>query len=292
MPWPIEALSCWRSPFCESGIYPSLDGGWLGIVPTELKSEVIMLYATIRQIAVSALFAGLIAVAVPTAAFAQTMSTADKQAIESIVREYILKNPELVIEAIELFHEIQRVAEEKAKARALTVRSDQIYSDPATPTSGEANAGVTIVEFFDYQCGYCRSMSRILLDLVDAKEDIRIVWKEFPILGADSVFASRAALAAGMQGKYLDFHRTLMITRSRLSQDWVMTLAEGIGLDVETLKKDMGSTEVTQQIDANTDLARQLGIRGTPAFIIDGKLFPGALEPDRLKQLIEDARKS
>ena len=251
-----------------------------------------MLYAKIRQISVSILFAGLIAIVMPMAAFAQTASTPDKQAIEKIVREYILKNPELVIEAIELFQEKQQVAEEEAKANALSARTDQIYSDPATPTSGEANAGVTIVEFFDYQCPYCRSMSRTLLDIVDAKEDVRIVWKEFPILGEDSVFAARAALAAGMQGRYLDLHRTLMITRSRLSQDWVMTLAEGIGLDVEKLKQDMGSTEITQQIGANLDLARQLGIRGTPAFIIDGKVFPGALDPSRLKELVNDARKS
>jgi protein-disulfide isomerase len=134
-------------------------------------------------------------------------------------------------------------------------------------------------------------MSRTLLNIIDAKEDVRIIWKELPILGEDSVFAARAALAAGMQGKYLDFHRTLMITRSRLSEDWVMTLAEGIGLDIEKLKQDMNSTKVTQQIGANSDLARQLDIRGTPAFIIDGKIFAGALEPDKLKQIIKDARK-
>ncbi len=251
-----------------------------------------MLYATLRRSAILALFVGLMVGLNPGTSVGQTTSTPDTQAIEKIVREYILRNPELVIEAIELFQERQRIAEERAKTQALTVSTNQIYADPATPTSGDANAGVTIVEFFDYQCPYCRAMSQSLMELVDAKEDIRFVWKEFPILGADSVFASRAALAAGMQGRYLDFHRTLMITRSRLSQDWVMTLAEGIGLDMERLKKDMGSTEVTQQIGANLDLARQLGIRGTPAFIIDGKLFPGALEPARLKQLIKEARNS
>ena len=251
-----------------------------------------MLYATLRRMALPLLFAGVIVGLTPNASVGQTKSTSETQAIEKIIREYILKNPELVIEAIELFQENQRVAEEQSKARALKVRTDQIYADPASPTTGDAKASVTIVEFFDYQCPYCRSVSRSLMDLIDSKEDVRFVWKEFPILGEDSVFASRAALAAGLQGKYLDFHRALMISRSRLSQDWVMTLAEGIGLDVERLKKDMGSTEVTQQIGANLDLARQLGIRGTPAFIIDGELFPGALDLDRLKQLIEDARKS
>lgn len=260
-------------------------------MPLKLNNEVIMQYAKIFLISVSILFTGLISILMPVNVFAQTVPTSDKLAIENIVREYILKNPELVIEAIELFQEKQRVSKEEAKTRALNVRTDQIYSDPATPTSGEAHAGVTIVEFFDYRCTYCRSMSRTLLNIIDAKEDVRIIWKELPILGEDSVFAARAALAAGMQGKYLDFHRTLMITRSRLSEDWVMTLAEGIGLDIEKLKQDMNSTKVTQQIGANSDLARQLDIRGTPAFIIDGKIFAGALEPDKLKQIIKDARK-
>ena len=251
-----------------------------------------MLYATPRRSSIFALFVGFMVSLNPGTSVGQTTSTPDTQAIEKIVREYILRNPELVIEAIELFQEQQRVAEERAKTQALTVRTDQIYADPATPTTGDASAGVTIVEFFDYQCSYCRAMSRSLMDLVDANEDIHFVWKELPILGTDSIFASRAALAAGMQGKYLDFHRTLMITRSRLSQDWIMTLAEGIGLDMDRLKKDMDSTEVTEQIGANLDLARQLGIRGTPAFIIDGKVFPGVLEPAQLKQLIKDARKS
>ena len=251
-----------------------------------------MLYATLRRIVIPMLFAGLLVGLNPDTSVGQTMSTSETQAIEKTIREYILKNPELIIEAIELFQEKQRLAEEESKARALSVRTDQIYSDPATPTTGDATASVTIVEFFDYQCSFCRAVSRSLMDLIDGKEDVRFVWKEFPILGEDSVFASRAALAAHNQGKYLDFHRTLMITRSRLSQDWVMTLAEGIGLDIERLKKDMGSTEVTQQIGANLDLARQLGIRGTPAFIIDGKLYPGALELDRLRELIEEARSS
>ncbi len=251
-----------------------------------------MLYATLRRLAIPMLIVGLIVGLNPDASVGQTLSTSETQAIEKTIREYILKNPELIIEAIELFQEKQRVAEEESKARALSVGVDQIYSDPATPTTGDATASVTIVEFFDYQCPYCRSVSRSLMDLIDGKEDVRFVWKEFPILGEDSVFAARAALAAHNQGKYLDFHRTLMITRSRLSQDWVMTLAEGIGLDIERLKKDMGSTAVTQQIGANLDLARQLGIRSTPAFIIGGKLFPGALGPDRLKELIEEARSS
>lgn len=250
-----------------------------------------MLYRKLQMIFASAIAAFFI-VNSPITASCQTLSTSETKVIEGIVREYILNNPEVIVEAIELFQANQKTLSNQASLRALKHQHKQIYEDPETPTSGDPNASVTIVEFFDYRCPYCRSMSALLVDLIDAEEDVRIIWKELPILGEESVFISQAALAAGIQGKYFDFHRTIMITRSGLSQDWVMTLAEGIGLNMEKLKKDMKSDAVNRQIEANQKLAKKLGIQGIPAFIIDGKIFPGALKPDKLKRLIEEARNS
>ncbi len=249
-----------------------------------------MSYATRCKSFVLVVFIGLIILVNPKVILSQDISTLDRQVIEKVVRDYLLKNPELVIETIQKFQENKRVAEEDSNRRALKSSKEQIYFDPDTPTTGDTNAAVTVVVFFDYNCPYCRTMSRELIDLIDSKQDLRIIWKEFPILGEDSAFTARSALAAQKQGKYLLFHRTMVISRSQLSQDWVLTLAEGIGLDVEQLKKDIESTEVKNQIVANRNLARKLGIRGTPAFIIDGEVISGAVEPDQLKELLAKAR--
>ena len=230
-----------------------------------------MSYATRCKSFVLVVFIGLIILVNPKVILSQDISTLDRQVIEKVVRDYLLKNPELVIETIQKFQENKRVAEEDSNRRALKSSKEQIYFDPDTPTTGDTNAAVTVVVFFDYNCPYCRTMSRELIDLIDSKQDLRIIWKEFPILGEDSAFTARSALAAQKQGKYLLFHRTMVISRSQL-------------------KKDIESTEVKNQIVANRNLARKLGIRGTPAFIIDGEVISGAVEPDQLKELLAKAR--
>jgi len=166
-----------------------------------------------------------------------------------------------------------------------------LYNDPTSFVAGNPQGDVTIVEFFDYKCGYCKRAVDSLMKVVEEDGNVRLVLKEFPILGEESVQASLAAIAALSQGeRYLDFHIALLRTRGALDTDKIMQVAREAGLDTKRLKRDMASDEAQAVIDRSYELARQIGIDGTPAFIIADKLVPGALPEARLKELIAEAR--
>jgi protein-disulfide isomerase len=150
---------------------------------------------------------------------------------------------------------------------------------------------VTLVEFFDYRCPYCKQVSPSLQALLKEDPKLRVVYKEFPVLGRESVFAARAALAARKQGKYELFHNALMALKGQLGDDIVLKTAGAVGIDVEKLKADMGAPEIEAQIRRNHELAQALDIRGTPAFIVGTTLIPGAVDVATLRQKIAEARK-
>ncbi|HZH26293.1 MAG TPA: DsbA family protein [Azospirillaceae bacterium] len=217
---------------------------------------------------------------------------ANRAEIERIVREYILANPEIIMEAVEILRERQAKAEQDQARRALAERRTEILNDPNAPVAGNPQGDVTLVEFFDYQCGYCKSVHPTVKDLVAGDGRIRRVYKEFPILGPASVVASRAALAARNQGKYLEMHDALMEARGQMDEALVMRIARSVGLDVERLKRDMQAPDIEQHIQANRALATALGIQGTPAFIIGDQLVPGAADLATLRGLVRQARGS
>jgi protein-disulfide isomerase len=168
----------------------------------------------------------------------------------------------------------------------------EIFDDPATPVGGNPQGDVTIAEFFDYQCPYCKRVQPGLQALLDQDRKLRFIYKEMPVLGSASVVAARAALAAKRQGKYEAFHAAMMGTKGQITADTVDRIAETVGLDVDWLKQDMAAPEIMRALRANLALANALNIHGTPGFIIGNRIVMGALDLDTLKNMIAAARKS
>jgi len=224
------------------------------------------------------------------AAGASAADLPNKAALDDAIRAYLLEHPEVIVESLQRYEAQQRDAQEKAVSDALVSRKADIFEHPMTPVSGNPKADVTIVEFFDYQCGYCKRTMQNVLDLQKEDPKIRVVWKELPILGPVSEFAARAAMAAKSQGKYLEFHTAVMGARGQLTPDAVMKHAADAGIDVERLKKDMMDPAIAKYLRDTLELAQALGINGTPGFVIGDKLVPGALGKDQMKELVAQAR--
>jgi protein-disulfide isomerase len=224
---------------------------------------------------------------------AQPMSskTAELDPFEQRVREYLLKNPEVIIEALQILQERQRVAEAENLQKAIAEHSEEILNDPAVPVGGNPDGDVTLVEFFDYNCPYCRRVAPTVAELEQADPDLRLAYKEFPILGPGSQFAARAALASRRQGKYVPFHNALMQATEQVTEATVMKVAREVGLDTEQLRADMQDPAIEQAIARNLQLADALGITGTPSFIVGHEVVPGAVDLRTLQSLVARARR-
>ena len=232
-----------------------------------------------------------LAVAPPSSITAAEITPDQREAIEGIIHDYLMHNPDVLIEAL-------RAAEDKASrdadAKAALVLKDrrgEVFDDPATPVGGNPQGNVTIVEFFDYRCPYCKQVQPSLQVLLDQDHNLRFIYKEMPVLGAPSVTAAHAALAARLQGKYEAFHAAMMAIKGQITDDVVYQVAGSVGLDVDRLKRDMAAPEIDQALKANLALAKALDIRGTPGFIIGDHIVPGAIDLDALKDLVASARK-
>jgi len=239
-----------------------------------------------------ALVCALLAVATPRSVAAADISPEKRQAIEGVIHDYLMQNPDVLIEAL-------RAAEDKANhdadtkaALVLKDRRSEVFDDPATPVGGNPQGDVTIVEFFDYRCPYCKQVQPSLQTLLDQDRRLRFVYKEMPVLGPSSVLAAHAALAAQRQDKYEAFHTAMMAAKGQITEDVIYRVAGSVGLDVDRLKHDMAAPEIERALKANLALASALDIRGTPGFIIGDHIVPGAIDLDALKNLIEEARKS
>ncbi|CAN7418215.1 DsbA family protein [Mesorhizobium sp. LjRoot246] len=206
------------------------------------------------------------------------------------VHDYILAHPEVIMEALQSLDARQREADAKEAKAVLAAKADEVFRDPASPVGGNAQGNVTMTEFFDYNCPYCRQVAPIMAQATADDPQLRIVYKEFPILGPDSVFAAKAALAANKQGKYAEFHKALFDTKTRVSETIVLRVAADVGLDVSRLKTDMQQPEILAAIEQNVKLAQALKINGTPGFVVGDRIFPGATDLATIKSLIEQAR--
>ena len=212
------------------------------------------------------------------------------EAIQQIVRDYLLENPELLIEVQQAL-QAKRDAEEAEQARlAIERRHDEIFSDPEAPVAGNPDGAIVLVEFFDYRCGYCRRVKPTLETLLAENDDLRLVYKEFPILGPESTTAARAALASRAQGLYEPFHWALLGSDGAFDLDHILDVARSVGLDDERLARDMEDPAIDALIERNYALAGELGIRGTPGFVIGKRLIRGALPLARFRAAIADAR--
>lgn len=237
-----------------------------------------------------------------TALFAADMTATQKEQIQNVVKEYLVKNPDVVIQALQTYQQQQmnqaRKSMEQTQKTAPKLAKD-LFHDAQSPAIGNANAKITLVEFFDYQCPHCVEMTPVLEAVTKANPDVRVVFKEFPIRGAASEMAAKAALAANMQGKYFELHKALMGANRVLTQDDILKLAQGVGIDTTKLKKDMDSDAVAQQIKANYKLAQALQLMGTPAIFVAKSdvtsaspvtavaFIPGQVDQAQLEQAIK-----
>jgi protein-disulfide isomerase len=223
----------------------------------------------------------------------KAFSDAERAGIESIIQDFLInKHPEVLMEAMkELQRRDQANAEEKSKT-AISSSKDKIYNDPNSPVGGNPKGEVVMVEFYDYQCGYCKMSEEAVEKVIKENKDVKFIYKDFPILGPMSVQASKASFASTRQGnaKFIKFHDLMMGKKDHLSDDIIYQTAKEAGLDVDKLKKDMASDDVDKMIKANLELGNAIGVRGTPMFIVGQQIFPGALQYDQLKKAVEDAR--
>lgn len=228
----------------------------------------------------------------PRPAQAAELPAAQRAEIEKIVREYLLKNPETIVEALQAYEAQQHAASEKASAAAIVPLRQELERDPAAPVAGNPKGGTTIVEFFDYRCGYCKRMVPTIQSLLKSDGDIRYVFREFPILGPESVTASKAALAVWKLSpeKYFPFHIALMESRGALTEARVFELAQAQGIELQRLRTAMADSAIEEHLRRTAELARKINVNGTPAFVIGGRLVPGAVELDQLKELIAAGR--
>jgi protein-disulfide isomerase len=209
---------------------------------------------------------------------------------ERRVRTYLVDHPEVIVEAMNRL-EARQGEQEAADAKAgVKSKSDEVFRDPDSPVGGNSSGDVTLVEFFDYNCPYCRMMAPVMKEAEVADPQLRIVYKEFPILGPNSVFAAKAALAANKQGKYVAFHRALYEARAPIDEAKVLEVAGTVGLDVDRMKVDMQDAAIGGLLDKNGKLAQALRITGTPGFVVGDQLTTGATDLSTLQALIGNAR--
>ena len=234
------------------------------------------------------LIAPLLLAAAPLAA--EEPSPAETERVQRIVRDYLQQHPEVIIEAIKSYQD-KRAAAEAGKARqTISALQDELLRDPASPVGANPAGDVSIVEFFDYRCPYCKAVAPDLAKALAADGKVRLIYKEFPILGSSSMLAAKAALASQQQGKYIPFHEKLIAFKGNLDEVAIYAMAADIGLDVAKLKSDMQKPEIEAAIQRNYKLADKLAIQGTPAFVIGSELLPGAASVDELTAAIKRAR--
>ncbi len=246
--------------------------------------------ASIRP-TILAVTAAVTLIALSPATRAQDIPAGHREAIEQVVREYLLKHPEVIIESIEGLQKRERAEESRKAEQALVQNQSKLFEDPASPVAGNPKGDITLVEFFDYQCGYCKAAQADVQQLIKDDGKLRFVFKELPILGPVSKIAAKAALASRAQGKYEAYHNALMGYRGKLDEATIIKLASSVGLDTNQLKKDMDSSDVVKAIDANLALAEELGIHGTPAFVTTTQIVPGAISLEDMKKLLAEIRK-
>jgi len=223
----------------------------------------------------------------PIAAIADGM---DEDRIKELVLEAIRENPGIVFEAAQLFEQQQQALQAQAAAQVLDTEKATLENDPNAPVLGNPDGDVTVVEFFDYNCPYCRRVKPEMEALLAADPNVRVVYREWPILGDGSVFAARAALASRNQGKYEEFHWAMMQLKERAEEASILRTAENIGLDVAQLRSDMNGPEIEEHIQTSMRLAQSLGFSGTPSFVIGDSLAPGLIQADQMIELVDQAR--
>jgi protein-disulfide isomerase len=243
------------------------------------------------------LASALLALAVlgaPIPALAQSFNDAQRSDIEAIIKSYLVAHPEVLEEAMNELQKRQTAAETAKHEASVAQNAEAIFDSPRGVMLGNKDGDVTFVEFFDYNCGYCKRAMADMLDLMKNDSKLKVVLKEFPVLSEGSVEAARVAVAVRMQDstgkKYLDFHQKLLGGRGVADKARAMAAAKEAGLDMARIEKDMASPEVKATLAENMKLADEMGLTGTPSYVIGKQIVVGAVGLDQLKEKIGVAR--
>jgi protein-disulfide isomerase len=220
-----------------------------------------------------------------TAQQSEPFTSTEKDQINSMIREYILTNPEIIPQAVEVLRSRQN-------ANVLSKSEDLLYNDGFSFVAGNMDADVTIVEFYDYNCGYCKQVPAAFARLLDEDANVKIIYKELPILAPSSEYASMAAMASMKQGKFMEFHTALMKNKKELDEDLVMQIALSSGLDKDVLIKDMENPDIQTNIMQTKYLVQNIGLSGTPGFVIGDQLIPGYIPYEKLKEIVDQVRET
>ncbi len=229
----------------------------------------------------------------PPEASTSAFTPAQRQELVTIIKDVLLNNPEIMLEVQNALESKMDKIQAERMAVAIKENSAELYRPVASPVVGNAKGDVPVIEFFDYNCGYCKKALSEVSHLIDKDKKVRLILKEFPILAKGSEEASRVALAAKMQGKYWEFHRAMLESQGQANEASALRVAEKIGLDMTKVKKDMASPEVKKEIEDTRLLATKMGIQGTPHFIIGDRIIAGAPEnlTEMLSKHVADVRK-
>jgi len=215
---------------------------------------------------------------------------ADKARVSAAVSEALRSNPEMVVEALQSMQQRQGQMEQIRAREAIAANRMALEQDVNSHVGGNPSGDVTLVEFYDYRCPYCRQAQATVNELLKSDLNLRLVYKELPILGPESMIAARAAVAARSSSFFPTFHEALMNAPSPITEAAVLKIAGSVGINVSALELEMRKPEVEQIIAANHTLAQEIGINGTPAFVIGDMLLPGVVELAELKQLLAEQR--
>jgi protein-disulfide isomerase len=228
-------------------------------------------------------------------AVAESFSADQREEIGKIVKDYLLTHPEVMQDVMAELEKRQQAAETEKHRGAIVENKATLFSSPHQVVLGNPQGSVTMVEFFDYNCGYCKRAMSDMLDLIKNDSNLKFVLKEFPVLGEGSVDAARVAVAARMQDssgkKYIEFHQKLLGGRGAADKMRALAVAKEVGFDMPRLERDMGSDEVKKTIDENMKLAEALGVNGTPSYVVGQEVVVGAVGLDALREKLSAERK-
>ncbi len=229
----------------------------------------------------------------PAAKAAEVFSPEQKKAIESLIKDYLLNNPEVMLEVQTALESRMEELQAKKLQAAISSKAEEIYRSKGAPIAGNPEGDITVVEFFDYNCGYCKRAFGDVAKLIEKDKGVKLVLKELPILSKGSEEGTRVALAAKLQGKYWEVHRALLNMRGQITEATALSAAEKVGLDMAKLKTDMKGEVVSQEIARVRDLAAAMGIQGTPHFLVGNRAIAGAPQEllAMMTKYVDDVRK-
>jgi protein-disulfide isomerase len=228
-----------------------------------------------------------------TAVAEAPLSDAQRKEVEGIIKEYLVKNPEILMVMQNALEAKEYELQAKRIASVIKDNAKEVFRPASSPVVGNSKGDVTVLEFFDYNCGYCKRALGDVARLIEKDKQVKFILKELPILSKGSEEAAKVALAAKLQGKYWEFHRAMLESSGQANEASALRTAEKVGLDMARLKKDMASPAVQKELDDTQALAKKLGVQGTPYFLIADRIIPGAPENllERMNKLVAEVRK-